>query len=77
MAIKHTFARHTGALLRLEKEIAKPDMRHLRYVLIVVDGPEAVARRASYTSTFNDADTHKIFEALAAQTGLPPLDESG
>ena len=73
MAIKHTLKRHNGALLRLEKEASKPDIAHLGYIIVIIDGPEAVARRASYASSFNDTDTHRILQALAAQTGLPPL----
>ena len=74
MALKHTRKRHCAALLRLEKEASKTDLAHLGYIIVVIDGPESVARRASYASSFNNIDTHKILEALASQTGLPPLD---
>lgn len=66
--IRHTLERHAGQIALLEREALRPEMAGTKYVLVVVDGPESFNREASWSSSFNDQDTHKIFQALADQT---------
>lgn len=45
-----------------------PEFAGFKYICVVIDGPESIDRNASWSSSFNDDDTHKLFQALADQT---------
>lgn len=66
--IRHTLERHAKQVARFEREAMHPEMAGVKYIIVVVDGPESVNREASWVSSFNDQDMHKIFAALADQT---------
>jgi hypothetical protein len=67
MKIRHTLPRHRKALEILGKVVVDlkfPD----KYIVVAIDGPESIDRKASWSSDFSDEDNHKIFQALADQT---------
>lgn len=69
MKILHTLPRHHEALLKMQEFVGLMEQAHPgKYICVVVDGPEAVNRQASYASSFNNEDTQKLFQALADQT---------
>lgn len=68
MKILHTNERHAGDLHDLTNFANNVLAGNFKYICVVVDGPESVNREASWASSFNDEDTHKIFAALAEQT---------
>lgn len=69
MKIRHTLPRHAKQLGILSNFCTiSPDMTGTKYLVVAIDGPESVNRQASWASSFNDEDTHKIFQALADQT---------
>jgi len=52
----------------LQHTTAEPNMAGFKYLCVVIDGPESFDRKASWASSFNDEDTHKLLCALAEQT---------
>lgn len=68
MEILHTLTRHAIQLDRFRRLGMREDMAGFKYICVVIDGPEAFDRKASYASDFPMEDTHKLFQALADQT---------
>jgi hypothetical protein len=68
MEILHALPRHARQLEMLRARSMRQDMEGFKYVCVVIDPPESVDRKASWASSFNDVDTHKLFQALAEQT---------
>ena len=68
MKVLHTLPRHASQLEMLRARAMRGDMHGFKYICIVIDPPESVDRQASWASSFNDVDTHKLFAALAEQT---------
>ena len=69
MKILRTLVRHASQLEMLRARAMRQDMEGFKYICVVVDDPKSVDRQASWASDFNDVDTHKLFQALADQTG--------
>ncbi len=68
MKILHTNARHANDMDHFASAANSLLSGNFKYICVVIDGPESVNREASWASSFNDEDTHKIFQALADQT---------
>ncbi len=68
MKILHSLPRHNAELGTLVRACSEVHMRKMKYICVVVDGPESLDRKASWASSFNPDDTHKLFQALADQT---------
>ena len=68
MKIRHTLPRHAAQLGVLQRTVEQSHMTSCKYICVAIDGPESIDRKASWASSFNDDDTHKIFQALADQT---------
>ncbi len=73
MKILHTLPRHAKQLGILTTFITnndkyRADFAGQKYICVVIDGPDSFDRKASWASSFDDADTHKLFQALAEQT---------
>lgn len=69
MRILHTLPRHEKQL-RILRDFCtiSPDLIGTKYIIVAIDGPESVNRQASFASSFEGEDTHKLFNALAEQT---------
>jgi len=67
-SILHTLERHAIELGRIKKLIEEPHMAHCKFIVVAIDDPQSFNRQASWASSFNADDTHKIFQALADQT---------
>jgi len=69
MKILHTLPRHNEQLLKMQQFVGVMEKSHQgKYICVVIDTPETINRQASYASSFDNEDTHKIFQALAEQT---------
>jgi len=66
--ILHTNDRHAADIDHFATAANSLLSGNFKYLCVVVDGSESVNREASWASSFNDEDTHKIFAALAEQT---------
>ncbi len=67
MKVLHTLPRHASALEILKRTVTGPNFPD-KYICVAIDGPASIDRKASWASSFNDEDTHKLFQALADQT---------
>ena len=67
LKLRRTLPRHAEALGKLNSVAVGPSFPD-RYIIVAIDGPESINRQCSWASSFNDEDTHKIFQALADQT---------
>ena len=68
MKILHTLQRHSDALIRLTNVCGTGDLAKQKFIIICVDGPESIDRKASFASDFSPEDTSKILKASAEQT---------
>lgn len=68
MKILHTLPRHAADLHCLQRCVEGMERPGVKFICVVLDGPEAINRQASWASSFEGEDTHKIFQALADQT---------
>ena len=73
MKILHALPRHAKQLGILSTFVDnndkyRQDFAGFKYICVVIDGPESIDRKASWASSFDDYDTHKMFQALAEQT---------
>ncbi len=66
--IRQTRERHKGPLTTLSATTSVKGLSDYHYIIVCIDGPESVNREASWSSSFDDKDTHNIFKALAEQT---------
>lgn len=67
MKILHTLSRHSNALARLMKVCDTDELKGHKFIILCVDGPESIDRRASYSSDFSPEDTAKILMVSADQ----------
>lgn len=68
MKILHTNERHGKDMRQFVYTAGQSLSGDFKYICVVIDGPQSINREASWASSFNDEDTHKIFQALADQT---------
>ena len=68
MKILRTLPRHAAQLAVMQRTTEAPHMAGVKYICIVVDGPESLDRALSYASDFNTEDTHKILSACMDHT---------
>lgn len=66
--ILHTLPRHAKQLDMVKTLLDSPHMGGCKYIVVAIDAPSSFNRQASWASSFNPDDTHKLFQALADQT---------
>lgn len=68
MKILQVLPRHCVQLEALRALGESHAMKDYKYICVVIDGPDSSDRRLSWASSFDDEDTHKVFQWLADQT---------